>query len=75
MPISPMIAAGIAKSAVMEWISGESEATAERSENANSTIPMTARDLPCHSGRAPAGRGSEAEPERDPPGAEVTHPA
>jgi hypothetical protein len=46
-----MIAEGIAKSTVMWSIRGESDATAERSENAKRTMPMTARDLPCQSGR------------------------
>jgi hypothetical protein len=53
--MSPTIAAGIAKSSVMRSTSGESDATAERSENANRTMPMTARDLPCQSGRAGVG--------------------
>ena len=48
----PMIAGGIGKSAEMKASTGESEATAERSEKANRTMPTTARALPCQRGRA-----------------------
>ena len=35
----------------MKASTGDSEATAERSENAKRTMPTRARALPCHSGR------------------------
>ena len=52
VPMSPITAGGTAKSAAMWSYSGDSEATADRSENANSTMPTSARVLPCQSGRA-----------------------
>ena len=43
--------AASAKSTEISAMTGESDATAERSENANRTMPTRARALPCQSGR------------------------
>ena len=51
VPIRPMIAGESGKSRPIRSTTGDSEATAERSENAHSTIPSTARVRPCQSGR------------------------
>ncbi len=54
VPMRPATAAGTAKSSAMWSYSGESEATAERSEKAISRMPTIARVRPSQSGRAGA---------------------
>ncbi len=65
-PISPRIHDGTAKSASISARIGESEATAERSEKATSTMPVQARSLPRQRerGRGSVTRSSLSPPER-----------
>ena len=65
VPITPSTAGETSKSSPIRSTTGESEATAERSENAQSRMPMTASALPRQSGRADVTTTATARPRRD----------